>query len=119
MPAFIGGGFLPARARGRVLTGYIHAADWYDHAKSTFDSINTSERKSRPTDIDLHDCRYPTFCLLAGGVDCHESNNPAVSNGTVPGVDGSVLLFTVTHEAVHLLQMLLRSPGLLLRALHR
>lgn len=59
VPAFVGGGFLPAKARGRTLTGFIHAADW-----------------------------FPTFCLLAGGVDCHEAKSPAVLQGAVPGVDG-------------------------------
>eukprot|EP01043_Picozoa_sp_COSAG02_P000680 COSAG02_NODE_13_length_57813_cov_14.298276_14_plen_234_part_00 len=59
VPAFIGGGFVPTKARGRNLTGYIHAADW-----------------------------FPTFCLLAGAVDCYETKSPAVAKGAVPPVDG-------------------------------
>eukprot|EP01052_Picozoa_sp_SAG31_P047993 SAG31_NODE_9844_length_1221_cov_1.350267_1_plen_234_part_00 len=57
--AFVGGGFLPAHARGKTLTGYIHACDW-----------------------------YPTICLLAGGVDCHEEKTAGVLHGGIPPVDG-------------------------------
>ena len=59
VPAFMGGGFLPASARRGNLTGYIHAADW-----------------------------YPTFCTLGGGVDCLEEKSDGVVNKHVPTVDG-------------------------------
>ena len=29
VPAFVGGGALPYPARGRVLDGYVHLADWF------------------------------------------------------------------------------------------
>ena len=70
MPAFIGGGFLPASARRKHLTGYIHAADW-----------------------------YPTFCMLAGGADCTEEKSPGVLQKLVPAIDGHNMLPYIVGDA--------------------
>ena len=38
--------------------------------------------------VILSTARYPTFCALAGGVDCTEQHTPGVSHKRVPAVDG-------------------------------
>ena len=55
--AFVSGGFVPAAVRGSTLDGYLHCSDW-----------------------------YPTFCNLAGGVDCRDATTAARRG--VPPVDG-------------------------------
>jgi hypothetical protein len=100
VPAFVGGGFLPASARGRNLTGYIHAADWY--LLRPFDIGTTACQTKNPCVVAtfwttkfqlfliyiIPRGRFQTFCLLAGGLDCQEAENPSVKKGAVPAVDG-------------------------------
>ena len=49
--AWVGGGFVPQRARGASRTGYIHAADWYP-TLLRLAGVNASDGKSTVPEID-------------------------------------------------------------------
>ena len=101
-PAFVSGGALPLAARGRVLDGYIHLADWYATLKalagSTEDAPEGSLSMASYIAGSVEQSPRQELVLAAGDTGTTVNGVEAVIRGEWKLINGSIPCGWATYQ---------------------